>query len=84
MIGKKRIFRLSPTPGGTELARIPDFRFCIFEPNRGRQMHPLQLEQMLISQFSSSSDGRTTESLLAEYPSTLRPFRPNDVASAGK
>jgi hypothetical protein len=53
----------------------------LYEKDCGRQKNPLHLESMMISELSSSSIGYSTGSLLLDYPSTLRPYHPKEVAS---
>jgi hypothetical protein len=47
-------------------------------------MNTVQLEQVIMSSFSTSSTLRTTGSLLHEYPYTYRPFHQKQVSSTEK
>lgn len=55
----------------------------LYERNRGREKHSLQLEEM-ISSISSSLIGNVTGALLRIYPYKLRSFHPKQVSSTGK
>jgi len=52
----------------------------LFQQNPGRQLNPLQLEQ-IISSFSLSPIAQTMGSLHLEYSSTTRPSCPKGVSS---
>jgi len=47
-------------------------------------MNTVQLEQVIMSSFSTSSTLRTTGSPLHEYPYTFRPFHQKQVSSTEK